>query len=174
MVLAHEGLLDRGEKGGYFVPHYDADRLAQLQAVREIFEHGALRQLERDPPDAEALGWLDAVCDQMARLIDEKYVMGFVEADRRFHLQLVELAGNPQLLRVYHSAPLPLMPPAEIDAEPFRQQQRGTLANPRSIVERLREADYAAARSRLSEHLIRHHRDTGPHHEAPPARRRLS
>lgn len=161
MVLAHEGLLERGEKGGYFVPRFDAARLARLQRVREILELGALEQLESDPPGAEALEKLDAVCDQMARLIDERYLVGFVEADRRFHLQLVELAGNPDLLRVYHSAPLPLMPPTEIDPDVLRRQQVQTLADHREIVRRLRHGEYEAARACLSEHLTHYHRSMG-------------
>lgn len=157
MVLAHEGLLDRGPNGGYFVPHYDAERIAQILAVRQVLELGALQELDVLHPGQEALDRLDVVCDHMARLIQESYTLGFTEADRRFHVYLIELARNPHLLRIYRCAPLPLMPPAQIDPDLLREQQQATLAEHQMIVDLLRKGDYASARSTLRSHLTAHH-----------------
>ncbi len=157
MVLTHEGLLERGKKGGYFVPQYDAERLSQLQSVREIIELGALRDLEVKPPSKEALDKLESVCVQMEWLMESQYFMGFVEADHRFHLQLVELSGNPHLLRLYLSAPLPLAlaPAPDIDPAILQEQQLETLNGHRDILKYLVAGDYAAARDSLVSQLPR-------------------
>lgn len=157
MVLAHESLLDRGPNGGYFVPRNDAERIAQILAVRRILELGALRELESLPPDQDGLDRLDAVCDQMARMVEEDYIMGFAEADRRFHVCLIELAQNPHLAHIYRSTPLPLIPPALVAPDLLREQHQATLTEHQTIVDLLCEGDFSSARAVLSDHLSDHH-----------------
>lgn len=157
MVLAHEGLLERGERGGYFAPQYTPEKLAQLQQVRLVLEAGAMQMYAINPPDDAAWEKLEIICNQTEHMIEDGYGMGFLEADRRFHLLLVELAGNPDLLRIYQSAPLPLTYPAQFDEKTLKNRQQETLADHRRIVALLRKHAFAEAEQILRCHLSHCH-----------------
>ena len=155
MVLAHEGLLRRGGKGGYFVPVWDLTDLEQLLEVRLILEVGALRLIGRRPADESEQQHLEAVNQHMQQMIDGDYLLGFVDTDRRFHQTLVGLGQNPRLVQLYAQAPLPLLTGADIDIQTRRHNAQQTLNEHQSIQRLLLERDIPAAIEMLERHLRR-------------------
>ena len=152
-MLAHEGLLRRGERGGYFAPLYEQRDLDEVWAVRSIIEAGAIRLLAERPEADVDLTRLDRSIDAMEQMLDSDYELGFLEADRRFHQILVELSGNQRLIELYNRAPLPLTHSALVDADARRQIGRKAIAEHREIARLIRERQPAAAIERMQEHL---------------------
>jgi len=159
-MLAHEGLLRRGERGGYFAPLFEQRDLDEIWAVRAILEAGAVRQLsERRPADLN-LKPLENAIDAMEQMLDEGYELGFIEADRRFHSLLVELSGNQRLIELYKRAPLPLMASPLPDPEARHTAMQKTVGEHQEIAKLIREQRTAEAIERLQEHLHQAHRPT--------------
>jgi len=107
--LAHEGLLRAGDKGGYFCPVYEQADLDQIWETRRVLELAALDRLLTQPDRAAIAQELRATADTMEQLLQMQLYLGFIEADRQFHRQLVQRAGNDHLTRVYENAALPLV-----------------------------------------------------------------
>ena len=158
MALSHEGLLERGQRGGYFVPTLTREDAEHILATREVIESGAIRLLAENPPTAALLDQMEQVCDRMSCLLDEDYALGFVEADRRFHVLLVQLADNPKLSRLYENAPLPIRVSAINDSSQRRQSGLKTIKEHRRILDFLREGQYSKAIHLLHRHLHSQHR----------------
>jgi DNA-binding GntR family transcriptional regulator len=159
-MLAHEGLLRRGEKGGYFAPLLEQRDLDEIWAVRAILEAGAVRLLaERRPKDLDLTPLANAI-DAMEQMLEDGYELGFLEADRRFHSLLVELSGNQRLIELYSRAPLPLMPSLLPDREARHKAMLKTVSEHQDIARLIREQRTAEAIDRLQEHLHQAHRPT--------------
>ena len=160
-MLAHEGLLRRGERGGYFVPLMEQRDLDEVWAVRAIVEAGAVRLLvERCKDDEVDLRRLEQSIEAMTQMLEAGYEMGFLEADRHFHEVLVELSGNQRLIELYKRAPLPLMPSPNPELEARRKAAQGTIQEHREILSLIRERRAAEAMEKLQEHLHQAHRPT--------------
>jgi len=157
-VLAHEGLLRRGENGGFFSPDLSQQDLDDVLEVRAILEIGAIRRLCARPSTATVKTALLAVCDQMRQLLDAELELGFVEADRLFHLTVIRHAGNDRLAQIYERAPLPLNPSREPDAAVRRANAKTTIEEHRKIAQFIGKRDAAAAVELLENHLLRAHR----------------
>jgi len=158
-ILAHEGLLEVGPHGGFFVPDLDEGALSEVLEVRLSLEVGALQILEiRQSIPEEGLQQLTAACNLMEQLLNAGFEYGFVEADRKFHDILVEMAGNARLLRIYRQAPLPLSPLNEPDEAARLQNMTGTLRDHRQLCQLLQEGNLTAARAALRTHLLLSHR----------------
>jgi DNA-binding GntR family transcriptional regulator len=159
-MLAHEGLLRRGEKGGYFAPLFEQRDLDEIWAVRSIIEAGAVRLLaQRGGSDLNLTPLFHAI-DAMEQMLAQGYELGFLEADRRFHALLVELSGNQRLLELYTRAPLPLMPSLLADPDARRDVLVRAVAEHREIARLIREQQTAEAIECLQEHLHQAHRPT--------------
>lgn len=159
-MLAHEGLLRRGDRGGYFAPLLEQRDLDEIWAVRSILEAGAVRLLsERRPADLNLTPLSNAI-DAMEQMLEDGYELGFIEADRRFHALLVELSGNQRLIELYVRAPLPLMPSLLPDPEARRKAMVRTVGEHVEIARLIREQRTADAIERLQEHLHQAHRPT--------------
>ncbi len=156
-MLAHEGFLETGERGGFFVPLMDQAALDEVLEVRLAIETGALQLFEIRPIPAEGLERLSKACDLMAQLIDLGFEYGFAEADRMFHDILVEMAGNARMLRIFRQAPLPLSPLPELEDEARRDNMRQTLADHRQLCDLLSAGQIAEARALLRRHLLIDH-----------------
>jgi DNA-binding GntR family transcriptional regulator len=157
-MLAHEGLLRRGERGGYFVPVLEQRDLDEVWAVRSIVEAGAIRLLSERPEGELDLGRLDQAIDVMEQMANDGYEMGFLEADRRFHEILVDLSGNQRLIELYSHAPLPLMPSRDPEPAARRAACLVTIREHREIARLVRERRVAEAVEKLHEHLHQAHR----------------
>jgi DNA-binding GntR family transcriptional regulator len=155
MILAHDGLVEVGERGGFFVPKFDQQALDEVQEVRLALEVGAIRMYAlRNGEGPHDFRRLHEACDLMEQNMKADCEFGFVEADRRFHEILVEMAGNRRLMRVYRQAPLPLAPLPETEESARRANMRRTLAEHRRVVELLDEGRVDDAVEVLRRHLL--------------------
>ena len=157
-MLAHEGLLRRGERGGFFAPLYEQRDLDEVWAVRSIVEAGAVRLLAERPEAEVDLALLDRSIDAMEQMLNSDFELGFLEADRRFHQVLVELSGNNRLIELYNRAPLPLMHSALVDPAARRDVGGKAVLEHREIARLIREGRTVEAIERLQEHLHQAHR----------------
>ncbi|HEX7008711.1 MAG TPA: GntR family transcriptional regulator [Phycisphaeraceae bacterium] len=158
MVLAHEGLLRRGERGGYFVPILEQTDFDQIMEVRRIIEVGAIRIIGERPPDEEENARLTAVCDTMEQMLGHSLELGFAEADRRFHRVLVELSGNDRLIQLYEQAPLPLFVQPALDPQVRIANGKTTIDEHRTIQQLLHQRRIPQAIEALESHLLASHR----------------
>lgn len=155
-LLSHEGLLRPGERGGHFVPAFERADLDDVLELRASLETGAIRQLARQtsPPDVDPLR---ATCDTMQHLVDQEMYLGYVEADRRFHEQIVELSRNARMIRAYQHAPILITAALDAFLPPHLDHARTTLAQHREICDRLEAGDFHEAARLLEAHLFTSH-----------------
>jgi DNA-binding GntR family transcriptional regulator len=99
--LEAEGLLRIMPKKGAFVPPVsDADVEATMQA-RLLVEQWAATEVSADP--GPLVAHLEDLLAEQSRLLVTGDVQAFIEADRRFHRAIVQMAGNPVLTDVYET-----------------------------------------------------------------------
>ncbi|MBN1553891.1 MAG: GntR family transcriptional regulator [Phycisphaerae bacterium] len=153
-VLSHEGLLTRGKRGGFFTPVIRRREYEEILEVRFAIESGALRGLARKHLPVENLVKLRETCDVMERMSREDFVLGFVEADRRFHELLVQAGRNARLEKVYSRAPLPFLYTAEPDRRCYWNASRRTIDEHRRICELLEQGNIPDACDVLERHLF--------------------
>lgn len=158
-MLAHEGFLEVGDRGGFFVPVLDQAALDEVLEVRLAIETGALQLFEIHGIPEEGLARLRKACDLMEQLTHVGFEYGFAEADRMFHDILVEMAGNRRMLRIFRQAPLPLSPLPELEESGRRENMRRTLADHRQLCELLTAGQIAEARALLQRHLLVDHQE---------------
>ena len=104
--LEAEGLIERGPKTGYFVPRLTSEDIREILEVRSSLEAMAIRAIIREKRNTRRhLTPLQRAIDQLEVMIDNSYILGASESDRRFHECLVELAGNRRLTMIYLSRP---------------------------------------------------------------------
>jgi DNA-binding GntR family transcriptional regulator len=133
VLLAHEGLLRPGPRGGFVTPILEQRDLDEIMEVRRIVEIGAIRLLgERGLEDAEVKK-LESICDLMRANLDAEMELGFIEGDRGFHRALVEMSRNQRLLDLYNHAPLPLWPSRVTDPDHRRADALRTIAEHREM-----------------------------------------
>lgn len=151
--LAHEGLIRRGERGGFFSPLYEQRDLDEVLEVRAILEAGAIRLIAARPPADVPLHRLSEACDVMQQLLESDLELGFVEADRRFHQILIELTENQKLISIHQRAPLPIIFSRQVDAERRRRGAIQTIDEHRRITQLLMDRQFDAAVELLQHHL---------------------
>lgn len=100
--LASEGLVEPVRNKGFRVTELsdrDLDEITQIRALIEVPTVGdvAARCDERMAPRVEALR---KRAHEIEAFAVERDLIGYVEADRRFHLDLLGLAGNAHLVQV--------------------------------------------------------------------------
>lgn len=155
-LLTHEGLLRPGARGGHFVPALERADLDEVLELRASLETGAIRQLARRGTPVD-ISDLRVTCDTMRQLLDQRMHLGFVEADRRFHEQVVELSDNSRMIRAYQHAPI-LITAALDAAEPGHlSSMRVTVAEHEAICDRLEAGDFTDAARLLEAHLFAAH-----------------
>lgn len=151
--LADQGLLRRGERGGYFVPEYSDEEMAEIYEVRAIIGVGAIKIIGRRKLNGEQLQPLADICDTMEHVLDAGLEIGYREADRKFHNTLVELAGNKRLSRTYRNVALPILHSNPTDPEERRRMDREGLKTHREIYQLLVKGRYEEAAQLLEEHI---------------------
>jgi DNA-binding GntR family transcriptional regulator len=95
--LAREGMVSAVRNKGYRVTALDEAALDDIHQMRELLEVPAVGSLagELTPAELRPLRLLAAEIEACARAGD---VIGYLDADRRFHLGLVGLTGNQLLV----------------------------------------------------------------------------
>ena len=151
-MLAHEELLSRGERGGFFVAKYSAEDLHKFVQARLVIETGALRLLETIDLDQELLDHMVEYCQTMDYLLDHEILLGFAEIDRNFHTTLVDLAGNEWLAKIHHRTPLSRFF-SEIDMAAIREMGLEIIREHREIHRAICERRIDDAVAVLQKHL---------------------
>lgn len=153
-LLAHEGLLVRGQRGGFFTPVLEQRDLEEIWEARSIIEVGAIRLIAARNLPPEAFDLLATICDTMQALCESAIWLGFAEADRKFHETLVKLSGNERLLHMYIRAALPhRVFSSASDPHQVAASARVTLDEHREIHQLLVTGRFVEATQRLEEHL---------------------
>jgi DNA-binding GntR family transcriptional regulator len=99
LELVNEGLLIPVRNRGYRVVELTQQDLDEVYELREMMEVAALTRLAANPPVVVAhQERFRALVGEMQRCADAGEVDSFLEADRSFHLGLIELAGNRRML----------------------------------------------------------------------------
>ncbi len=95
--LAKEGLVEVVRNKGFRVTHLSDTDLDDLTELRQLIEVPTVARLagRLEPATLERLRPLATAIVEAARQRD---LLGYVEADRRFHLELLALAGNARLV----------------------------------------------------------------------------
>jgi len=106
-LLAEQGLVEHVPRRGVRVATLSDRDVQELYAVRDLLERHAVESALPVRRDA-ALGGLRAAVDQMRLATAVGDRLRVAEAHRRFHVELVGLAGNRQLTGVYESVLLKL------------------------------------------------------------------
>ena len=157
-MLAHEGLLTRGAKGGFFVPVLTQKDINSILEVRLAFEVAALKLVTlRNGCPRSSLVSMRKACDTMEQLMNDGYAMGFVEVDYRFHLLLVEASGNERLMQVYNQAPLPLVGWQKSNLETTRAAEEKTILEHRKLCDLIEAKHMDKAAALLERHLLSKH-----------------
>ena len=152
--LEAEGLIERGPKTGYFVPRLTPEDIREIREVRASLEAMAIRGIVREKRNTRRhLEPLQRAIDQLAEMIDNEYQLGTSESDRRFHEQLVELAGNRRLTMIYLRAPLPMLHAPFVSISNWEVPMRRALKEHCTILELLLKGDAKRAEAALYEHL---------------------
>ncbi|MBO3682083.1 GntR family transcriptional regulator [Streptomyces sp. NEAU-YJ-81] len=97
LTLVNEGLMEPVRNRGYRVipmSEHDLDEVYTMRLLLEV--PGTLQAAANAQP--EDLTRLTVIADEIEKTAREGDVVGFLEADRRFHLDLLQLCGNRRLV----------------------------------------------------------------------------
>ncbi len=152
--LLGEGLVNNGEKGGYFIPEMSSDDIHQIREVREILELAALRlSIERITEDQ--LNQLTKICDDFSAMVEKGYISGACEADIKFHEKLLESSGNARLTRAYHYSHIPIFHLKLGKTKKYMEDYMQTDTEHRQIVESIKKNNLKRAEELLRSHFKR-------------------
>ncbi len=154
--LEAEGLLTRGVKTGYFVPELSEADVDEIVKVRLSLEKTAIDEI--CALGSELKSRLVPVRESMAAfesLAIGQYVLGSIEADRRFHEAIVQAAGLRLLTSLYQRAPLPMISRSIASREEWATTTAETISEHKSIVKALESRDAGKAKQLLESHLRR-------------------
>jgi DNA-binding GntR family transcriptional regulator len=150
--LEAEGLIERGPKTGYFVPTLTPDDVQEITKLRLALECLAIDEICRAERPVSLHGLRDAVAE-LKGFLKRSYSLGVIEADRRFHESLIDLAGMRRLSMLYHRAPLPLIHSVTESEENWRRETERTLAEHKSILAAIKSRNAERAKRALRQHL---------------------
>lgn len=149
--LEAEGMIERGEQTGYFVPRLTVADYAEIAKLRLALECLAIEEVcAAAAPDLEAM---ERACDTFASLMEGGYSLGAIEADRRFHEALIDAAQMRRLAGLYQRASLPLIQGDSEDPARWREACQRTLDEHRKVLSALAARDAAEAKAVLRTHL---------------------
>jgi DNA-binding GntR family transcriptional regulator len=97
--LAKEGLVAAVPNKGFRIVEVSDAELDELTQLRSLVEVPTVGQLAGRIAAAD-LDRLRALAEQISARAQAGDLIGYVEADRRFHLELLALAGNRQLVEL--------------------------------------------------------------------------
>lgn len=100
--LVKEGLVQTVRNKGFRVRELSADELDEITRLRMLIEVPTAGDVARraDAESRRALEKLRLAAHAIVRLAEQGDLIQYVEADRRFHLDLLALGGNRQLVDV--------------------------------------------------------------------------
>jgi DNA-binding GntR family transcriptional regulator len=97
--LVAEGMVEVVRNRGFRVTELTEDELDEITKLRSLIEVPTMRDLATtcDPDAVELVRPLATTIEDAARRSD---LIGYIDADRRFHLALLAMAGNRSLVRI--------------------------------------------------------------------------
>ncbi|GHI03960.1 GntR family transcriptional regulator [Streptomyces cellostaticus] len=95
--LAREGLVEPVRNKGFRVTEVNERDLDQYTEIRTLIEVPMVGRITRSAA-REDLEALRPVAEEIVRAAREHDLIGYLEADRQFHLSLLALAGNDRLV----------------------------------------------------------------------------
>ncbi|TVL88654.1 GntR family transcriptional regulator [Streptomyces sp. SAJ15] len=95
--LAREGLVEPVRNKGFRVTEVTESDLDQYTEIRALIEIPTVGRVTRTATRDE-LEALRPVAEEIVRAAREHDLIGYLEADRRFHLALLRLSGNDRLV----------------------------------------------------------------------------
>jgi DNA-binding GntR family transcriptional regulator len=95
--LAREGLVEPVRNKGFRVTELSESDLDQYTEIRALIEIPMVGRVTRIAT-RQALEELRPVAEEIVRAAREHDLIGYLEADRRFHLSLLAIAGNERLV----------------------------------------------------------------------------
>ena len=152
--LLGEGLVRRGERGGFFVAEMTGAEVRELREMREILETAAF-QLACDRVTPKQLAELAEAIDDFASFVRKEYFTAAHEADLRFHHLLMAASGNRRLAQLYERSRIPLFhrktTRARIKPEKFSLTEK----EHRAILQALKKRDKKGGVEQLRNHFSR-------------------
>ncbi|MFE0810376.1 GntR family transcriptional regulator [Streptomyces sp. NPDC058794] len=97
--LAREGLVEAVRNKGFRITEMTDRDLDEFTDIRTLIEVPTVGRVARTVP-AERLEELRPLARQIVTSAQEHDVLRYLEADHRFHLELLSLAGNQRLVEV--------------------------------------------------------------------------
>jgi DNA-binding GntR family transcriptional regulator len=94
--LVREGMVEALPNKGYRVTEISDADLDAIAAVRQLLEPPVVGEITPNVP-AEELPPLRKLAQAIVEAVDREDLVGYIEADRVFHLSLLEHASNPVL-----------------------------------------------------------------------------
>jgi len=152
--LLGEGLLETGEKGGYYVKTMTATDIHEIREIRELLELGALRLAFNNVTD-EDIAELDRICDDFTLMVKNGYFSGACEADVKFHETLINMARNTKLRQLYELSNIPLFHLKLGRSQTHMDDYELTDKEHREILKALKTKSLKKAEEFLSKHLLR-------------------
>jgi len=168
--LAAEGLIELGPKTGYFVPTLSPEDIREVTAVRIALEAAAIDILcENGLNTLQHLQSMREACDLLGQMVDRDYHLSVVEADRRFHDELIQATHNQRLAIAYRHAPLPILHPDVLAGHEWSNNVRRTHMEHQQILYDILQGHAHAAKEVLRDHLTGHMHGVHPKHQPPSA-----
>ncbi|MGW2216238.1 GntR family transcriptional regulator [Nonomuraea sp. NPDC001684] len=97
--LAKEGLVEAVRNKGFRVTELSDRDLDELTQIRELIEVPTVSRLA-DSARAEEFERLRPIAEEIVSAADRADLLAYIDADLRFHLELLALAGNVHLVEV--------------------------------------------------------------------------
>jgi DNA-binding GntR family transcriptional regulator len=155
--LENEGLLEIIPRHGVRIIPMSVADMKEIYQVLVSLESTAAAALASQPPSDGALDELEATFDRMDAFLKKEDITGWAREDERFHLKIVELAGNRRLYEIVSNcgdqAHRARMFTLRLQTHP---QPAQSMKEHRQIIAALRKPDAAKAES-----LLRSHRERG-------------
>jgi len=155
--LENEGLLEIIPRHGVRIIPMSVADMKEIYQVLVSLESAAAAALASQTPSDAALVELDAIFERMDALLKASDITGWALEDERFHLKIVELAGNRRLREIvsncWDQAHRARMFTLRLQTHP---QPAQSMKEHRQIITALRKRDAVKAES-----LLRSHRERG-------------
>jgi DNA-binding GntR family transcriptional regulator len=155
--LENEGLLEIIPRHGVRIIPMSVADMKEIYQVLVSLESAAAAALASQPPSEAAIDALDAIYERMDAHLKAGDVTAWALEDERFHLKIIELAGNRRLREIvsncWDQAHRARMFTLRMQTHP---QPLQSMKEHRQIITALRKHDAAKAES-----LLRSHRERG-------------
>jgi DNA-binding GntR family transcriptional regulator len=97
--LVREGMVEPVRNKGFRVTELSDAQLDEYSEIRALIEAPAVRKVA-ETVDPQTIERLRPLAEQVVAAATSGDVLAYIEADRRFHLALLALAGNAHLVEV--------------------------------------------------------------------------